>query len=35
MEPNPLLLRPPIDLLDQLWMVDDDDCEAINGTDDW
>jgi hypothetical protein len=30
-EPSPLLLRPLIGLLYQLWMVDDDSCGASIG----
>jgi hypothetical protein len=34
-EPSPLLLRPFIGLLYQLWMIDGDDCGAISGTNEW
>jgi hypothetical protein len=31
LEPSPLLLRPFIGLLYQLWFIDGDDCGAISG----
>jgi hypothetical protein len=34
-EPSPLLLRPVIGPLYQLWMIDDDDCGAISGMNEW
>jgi hypothetical protein len=34
-EPSPLLLLPFIGLLYQPWMIDDDDCGAIIGMNDW
>jgi hypothetical protein len=34
-EPSPLLLRPFISLLYQLWMIDGDDCRAVSGMDEW
>jgi hypothetical protein len=30
-QPSPLVLRPLIDLLCQPWMIDGDNCGAING----
>jgi hypothetical protein len=34
-ERSPLLLEPFIGLLYQPWMIDDDDCGAIGGMNDW
>jgi hypothetical protein len=32
---SPLLLRPFIGLLYQHWMIDDDDCGAVGGMNEW
>jgi hypothetical protein len=34
-EPGPLLLRPLIGLLYQPWLIDGEDCGAINGVNEW
>jgi hypothetical protein len=34
-EPSPLLLGPFTGLLYQPWMIDDDDCGAISGMNEW
>jgi hypothetical protein len=35
MEPSPLLLLPFIGLFYHPWIIDDDDCGAISGMNEW